>query len=114
MRWYMPSLSLPCWDFHFLTILRHPEERATGPREGAFSRPPLAESVIGARSFAGVTEDCCVGRVCHHHMAVGSRVELGDSQLYSGDLITEILPEIPLYISTIFSKTEQHKQMRIQ
>ena len=83
----MTSLSLPCWDFHYLTILRHPEERATGPREGAFSRPPLAESVIGARSFAEVTEGCCVGRAWRHREAAGGRAELGTRNCFLGMLL---------------------------
>ena len=33
-----------------------PASEVTSPREGAFSRPPLAKSVFGSPSFAGVTE----------------------------------------------------------
>lgn len=44
-----------CWDYHFLTILRHPEERAMRRQENASPRPQLAKSVIGARSVAGDT-----------------------------------------------------------
>ena len=103
----MPSLSLPCWDFHFLTILRHPEERATGPREGAFSRPPLAESVIGARSFAGASEGCCVGRAWIHREAAGGQVGLGSRRCFLGMLylVTKIFSKILLDITTTTTTT---------
>ena len=65
------------WDFHFLTILRYPGERAILPREDASPRPPLAESVFGARSSAGATEGCGVGMAWRHREAPGGRVELG-------------------------------------
>ena len=74
------------WDFHFLTILRYPGERAILPRPGerailpredASPRPPLAESVFGARSSAGATEGCGVGMAWRHREAPGGRVELG-------------------------------------
>ena len=71
------------WDFNFLTILRHPGERAVRPREVASPRAPLAESVIGARSFARVTEGCCVGRAWRHREAAGGREKLGTSSCFS-------------------------------
>jgi len=79
-------IPVPCWDFHFLTILRHPGARAIRPREDASPRPPLAESVIGARSFAEVTEGCCVGRAWRHSKAVGRRMELGTRSCFLGML----------------------------
>ena len=43
------------WDFKISTILRHPWDQAIRPREVPPPCAPLADSVIGARSFAGVT-----------------------------------------------------------
>ena len=50
MRWYRYSVGMSF--FFIFTILRYPGERVSCPREGASPRPPLAESGIGARSFA--------------------------------------------------------------
>ena len=79
-------IPLSCWAFHVLTIPRHPEERAIRPREDASPRPSRAESVIGARSFAEVTEGCCVGRAWRHSEAAGGRVELGTRSCFLGML----------------------------
>ena len=46
-----------CWEISpFSQILPLPGERATGPREGATPRPPLAKLDIGGNSFAGDTK----------------------------------------------------------
>ena len=86
VRIYLRFILLSCWDFHFFTILLHPGERASRPREGVSPRPPLAESVIGARSFAMASEGCCAGQAWSHREAAGGRVELGSCSYFLGML----------------------------
>ena len=77
---YTPSLFLCRGGISFCsTIVRDAGERAIRPREVASPRAPLAESVIGARSFAGVTEGCCVERAWRHREAAGGRAKPGCS-----------------------------------
>ena len=54
----------------------HHGDRATGPREGTFPRPPLAELGGDTRAFARDTEGCCVG-AWQRNAAAGGRVPLG-------------------------------------
>ena len=49
-------------------------------------RPPLAEFGVGACSFAGDPEGCCVGRAWHGRAASGGRVALGRTVLKRGIL----------------------------
>ena len=79
LRYYIHAefILVTWWDFNFLTILRHPGERAVRPREVASPRAPLAESIIGARCFAWVSKGCCVGRAWRHREAARGRAELG-------------------------------------
>ena len=57
--------------------LRLPGDQTTRPREGTVRRLPLAELDGGARSFAGDTEGCCVGRACRGCAAARGPVALG-------------------------------------
>ena len=41
---------------------------------------------MGARSFAGVTGGCCVGRAWRQPMAAGGRVEVGSRSCFLGML----------------------------
>ena len=52
----------------------------------ASRRPPLAEVVIGARSFAVGSESCCEGRAWSHREAAGGQVELGSRNCFLGML----------------------------
>ena len=52
----------------------------------ASRRPPLAESVTGARSFAGASEGCCVERAWSHREAEGGQVEFGNRSCFGGML----------------------------
>ena len=49
-------------------------------------RPLLAESLIGARSFADKSLGCCVGRAWSHREAAGGQVELGSRRCFGGIL----------------------------
>ena len=57
--------------------LRFAGDQTTRPREGTVRRLPLAELDGGARSFAGDTEGCCVGRACRGCAAARGLVALG-------------------------------------
>ena len=58
--------------FACFTVPRH-----IADRDGSFRPSPLAEFGVGARSFAGDTEGCCVGQAWHGRAAAGGRVALG-------------------------------------
>ena len=63
-------------DFHFLTIIRMPG--AKEPPPGGWLCPPPARRVgHWRRSFAGVTENHCVGRAWHGRGAAGGPVARG-------------------------------------
>ena len=81
----------------FLRFSAIPGSEQIRPLEGAFSRPPLAESVIDARSFAGASEGCCVGRASRHREAAGGRVEHGTRSCFLGNTMsTKIFSKIHL------------------
>ena len=50
-------------------------------------RPPLAESSIGARSFAGKSYGGCVGRAWSHREAAQGQVELGSRSCFLGTIL---------------------------
>ena len=54
-----------------------PGGRASLPREGSFRRPPLADFCIGARSLAGITLCCHMGRAWLGLAAAGGLLALG-------------------------------------
>ena len=59
--------------------------------EGTFRRPPLAKLGVGARSFAGSTEDCCVEEAWLGRAATGGLVALGTADGPQGILNGEFL-----------------------
>ena len=63
-------------------------------------RPPLDESFIGARSFAGKSLSCSVGRAWSHHQAAGCQVELGGRRCFFSILKTNVFSKIHLDISS--------------
>ena len=74
-----------CWDFHFLRFPAIAGSERSVPGK-AFPRPPLAEPVIGARSFAASSEGCCVGRAWSHREAAEGQVEVGSRSCILGRL----------------------------
>ena len=79
-------------------FLRSPAISGTG--DGSVRRSPLAEPVIGPRSFAGVTEGCCVGRAWRGRAAEESPVALASSRSFAGRTEADIARKIPLDIIT--------------
>ena len=77
------SMSFPC--FHHPSPYRGP---GTSPVDGP--RSPLAEFGVGARSFTGDPEGCCVGRAWHCRAAAGGRVALGRAFPKRGILYTTV------------------------
>ena len=65
-----------CSDFYFLRFSAIPGSERSVPGR-AFPRLPLADPVMGTRSFAGITEGCCMGRAWHQPETAGGRVEVG-------------------------------------
>ena len=68
--------------------------------------PPLTESFIGARSFAGKSLVCCVGTAWSHREAAGGQVELGSRSCFLGYIVTKMFSNIHLDIMTF--TTEEH------
>ena len=66
-------------------FLRSPATSGTG--NGSFRRSPLAEFGVGARSFAGDTESCCVGRTWRGRAAAGAPVAIGSSRSSVGHTV---------------------------
>ena len=69
--------------------------------------PPLTESFIGARSFAGKSLVCCVGTAWSHREAAGGQVELGSRSCFLGTtyIMMKIFSKIHLDITFT---TEEH------
>ena len=55
-----------------------------GTGDSSFRRSPLAELGTGARSFAAVTEGCCVERVWRGRAAAGGPVAIGTNRTSVG------------------------------
>ena len=63
-----------------------PRGASTPVPRRATPRPPLAEMVIGARSFAVTSEGFCVGRAWSHREAAGGLVKVGSRSCFLGML----------------------------
>ena len=97
------TLAFPC-------IYENPPPRKVSrPFPG---RPPLAESFIGARSFAGKSWGCCVGKAWSHREAAGGQVELGSRSCFLGTtyIMMKIFSKIHLDITFT---TEEHYIIRM-
>ena len=104
-----------CWDYHFLTILRHPGERADPSAGGHLFKAP-ARRVSHRRPFF---------RRCHRGLLCGAGVEpprgrgrpsgARESQLFFGYVVTKIFSKMHLDITiiTTTTTTEEHYTIRI-
>ena len=74
------------WDFHALTIIRHPGERADPSPGGHLSTLPARWVGHGTRYALGTEKGCGVDGTWHHSEIAGGRVALGSRSCFLGVL----------------------------
>ena len=96
---YAHLVAILYWDFHVFATPHH-----IGNRGRLLSTLRARRVGIGARSFAGDTESCCVGRAWQGRKAAGGPVAIGSNRSLAAHTVAGIVGKIPLDITT----TAQH------
>ena len=78
------------------------------PSTSTYVYTPLTEPGVGARSFAGDPEGCCVGRAWHGRAAAGGRVAHGRAIPTRGILKQAYQVAVMILNETTTTRTEQH------
>ena len=84
------------WDFHALTIIRHPGERADPSPGGRLSTLPARRGEHGTRYAPGTGKGCCVGGDVAPQRDRGRPSGARDSQLFSRCFVTKMFSNIQM------------------